>query len=173
MQINKVINTSSKSFLAQNDENSKHPSLQRRKIMESAGMGVVIGLMERAGGTTKSALAAGSAVGLLHYGLNNWNNARYDKYKPEVSSEQKTPVQTESNAKFAGFVPLIFGSLVFLVSAGVGAVMNKEKGLKKILTRSGIQALGLTGALHIITSTVDAVKGKKNKEQTTEIKTAA
>ena len=160
--------------MAQNDNPPKHSGLQRRKIIESAGMGAGLGLFARLGGSTKEALIAGTSVGLLHYWLNDWNNPMYDKYK---SSDEKQKVKTSDKSdnvnQTNGFAPLIFGSIVFLVSAGAGAVVNKGKELKKVITKSGIQALGIVGAIEIIKSTIGAIKDKKNKNRSAETKIIA
>ena len=167
MQINKISQINSKNFSAQNNEKSS-PGLQRRKIIESSGMGVGLGLIARAGGSAKEALIAGVSVGLLHYLLNDWDNDIYDKYKsPEEKTDVKLPDKSDKTKQDNSFAPLMFGTLVFLVSAGTGAVISKGKELKKIITRSCMQALGIVGAVHIAKSSIDGIKSRRaaNQEQ--------
>ncbi len=126
------------------------------------------------GRSTKEALIAGTSVGLLHYWLNDWNAPIYDKYK---SSEEKQEVKSlnkpEGDKQTNGFASLIFGSIVFLVSTGGGAAINKGKDLKNVITKSGGWALGTVGAIEIIKSAIGAIKDKKNKNQSTETKIIA
>ena len=137
-------------------------------------MGAGLGLFARLGGSTKEALAIGTSVGLLHYWLNDWNSPIYDKYKPSEEKREAKPSSKPAGVKQTnGFAPLIFGSLAFIVFAGVDAAVNKGKDLMKVITKNGVHALALVGAIEIIKSAIGAIKDKKNKNQSTETKIIA
>lgn len=170
MQVNKIIKIYHKNFLSQNSEKTTHPSLEKRKIVESLCMGAGMGLVTRAGGSAKEALVIGASVGVLHYWFNDWDKDIYNKYKSsEENQVNKQSDKSDEKIQNNSFLPLIFGSFLFIVSAGAGIALNKGKVLKDVIAKSGIQALSLTGALHIIMSTASAIKNKNNKNQNVEI----
>ena len=63
--------------------------------------------------------------------------------------------------------------IMFIVFAGVDTAVNKGKDLMKVITKNGVHALALVGAIEIIKSAIGAIKDKKNKNQGTETKIIA